>query len=76
MKGKGLHMLAFVLLIVGGLNWLLFGLFNWEIGLLFGDPGNIIAKIIYILVGLAALFELFGHKKGCMYCKGSSSAPM
>ncbi|OHA87949.1 MAG: hypothetical protein A2653_01825 [Candidatus Zambryskibacteria bacterium RIFCSPHIGHO2_01_FULL_43_25] len=76
MKGKGLHMLAFVLLIVGGLNWLLFGLFNWEIGFLFGGSSAVISKIIYILVGLAALLELFSHKKSCMYCKGSSSAPM
>jgi uncharacterized membrane protein YuzA (DUF378 family) len=62
---SGLHKVAWILLIIGGLNWLLFGLFNWEIGSLVGGMGSVIAKIIYILVGLSALYLLFakmGHK--------------
>ena len=71
---KGLHMLAFLLLIVGGLNWLLVGLFSWDVGQLFGGQEAIISRIVYILVGLAAVLELVGHKKACKYCKGSTSA--
>ncbi|MDP2812353.1 MAG: DUF378 domain-containing protein [bacterium] len=69
---KGLHMLAFLLLIVGGLNWLVLALFSWDIGQLFGGQDALISKIIYVLVGLAAILELIGHKKACKYCKGST----
>lgn len=77
MKGKGLHMTAFILLIIGGLNWLLLGLFNWEIGSLLGGMDSVVSKIVYVLVGLAALYELFTHKKNCKHCqkKGMSGSP-
>ena len=69
-----MHKLSFILLIIGGLNWLLIGIFNWGIGELFsGMPW--IAKIIYILVGLSAVYELFTHKANCKQCvKGGASA--
>lgn len=65
---KGLHMVAFLLLVIGGLNWLLVGLFNWDIGQLFGGMSALISKIIYILVGLSALYFLFTHKNDCKMC--------
>jgi len=43
---KGLHKLAHILLIIGGLNWLLIGLFNWGVADLVGMD---VAKIIYII---------------------------
>jgi uncharacterized membrane protein YuzA (DUF378 family) len=49
---------AMVLLIIGGLNWLLVGLFQYNlVTALFGE--NVIARLIYVLVGLAALYELY-----------------
>ena len=68
-----LHKIAFLLLAVGGLNWLLVGVFGWEIGSLFGGMDAIISRIIYILVGLSALVELFSHKKNCKECVASGS---
>jgi len=63
-----LHKIAFVLLIIGGLNWGLeafgYGIGNWI-------PANV-AMIIYILVGLAALYEVFTHKKNCRDCDSSA----
>ena len=59
-------MVAFILVIVGGLNWLLVGLINFDLVMwLFVDilGMGILAKIVYILVGLAALYELMTHKK-------------
>jgi uncharacterized membrane protein YuzA (DUF378 family) len=45
---------AMVLLIVGGLNWLLVGVFNWNlVKALFGQ--GVLARGIYTLVGLAAI---------------------
>ncbi len=71
---KGLHIVAWILLIVGGLNWLLVGLFNTGIGDWLGMP---VGKVIYILVGLAALLELFTHKGMCKACgtSGMSTGP-
>ena len=69
---KTLHMIAFILLIVGGLNWLLVGVFGWDIGVLFGGQTELIPRIIYILVGLAAVYELFTHKKNCKACDSPS----
>ena len=51
---KLLFKLAMVLLIVGGLNWLLVGLFNWNlVKALLGQ--GVIARSIYTLVGVAAI---------------------
>jgi len=69
---KGLHVISFILLVVGGLNWLVFALFNWDIGELFGGMDAAVSQIIYILVGLAALVEIFGHKSRCKACEGQT----
>ena len=63
-----LHTLTFILLIIGGLNWLLVGLTGWDVGQLFGGMSAPVSKIIYILVGLSALYEVFSHKKLCNEC--------
>jgi uncharacterized protein len=55
---KTLNLFALVLVIVGGLNWLLVGLFKWDlVGGIFGGMDSIIARIVYILVGLAAIYS-------------------
>ena len=73
---KGFHAVTSILLIVGGLNWLLQGLFGWDIGQIFGGQDAAVSRIIYVLVGISAVIELFGHKKSCMWCgkKGMSSS--
>ncbi len=47
---------AFVLLVVGGLNWLLVGLFSFDlVSTLFGSM-SILSRVVYVLVGVAALY--------------------
>lgn len=75
MKGKGLHMVSFILLVVGGLNWLLVGLFSWDIGVLLGGMSSALSRLVYVLVGLAAIYEVATHKSRCKACE-KSSAPM
>lgn len=58
----GLKGLTFLLVIIGGLNWLLVGLFSWDVGNIFGGMQAIISRIIYILVGLSALHQIFTNK--------------
>ncbi len=72
-KNKGIHIIAFILLVVGGLNWLILALFNWEIGEIFGGMDSIVSKIIYILIGLSALYEIFTHKESCTACDTDNS---
>ena len=71
------HKITWLLLIIGGLNWLLVGVLSWDIGALFGGQGEMIPRIIYILVGLSAIYELFSHKKTCADCTVKApAAPM
>ena len=53
---KALTLLAIVLLVVGGLNWGLVGLFQFNlVATLFGET-SLISNIVYILVGLSAVY--------------------
>jgi uncharacterized membrane protein YuzA (DUF378 family) len=52
----GLDWLALAVMMLGGLNWALVGAFDVDlVATLFG-PGTIVARILYILVGLAAIW--------------------
>jgi len=69
MKGEkcNMHCVAWGLVLIGGLNWGLVGLFNWNlVEVLFG-AWPMLVKIIYILVGLSAVSMLV--KKSCKMCK-------
>lgn len=50
--------IALVLLVVGGLNWALVGLFNFDlVAALFGNM-SMLSRIVYVLVGIAAIYAL------------------
>lgn len=69
---KALHGVSFVLLVVGGLNWLLHA-FGWNVvDAIFGE-GSVLAKVVYVVVGLATLVILFTHKGTCKMCVSNSS---
>ena len=60
---KAVDTIALILLIVGGINWALVGLFDFDlVASLFGtgEPGDAgtVGTIIYVLVGLAALWAI------------------
>lgn len=65
---KAFHTIVFLLLVVGGLNWLLVGLVGWDISRWLGGMDGAVARVIYILVGLAAVVEIFSHGKRCKTC--------
>lgn len=55
---KLLDMVLGALLIIGGLNWGLVGLFNFNlVTVIFGD-GTGLTRFIYILVGFAAVYDI------------------
>ncbi|MDD4816172.1 MAG: DUF378 domain-containing protein [Clostridia bacterium] len=54
------NLVAFVILIIGGLNWLLVGALQFDVvAELLGGTAAIISRIIYILVGISALWLTF-----------------
>ena len=56
---KAINVAALLLIIIGGLNWGLVGLFNLDlIAAIFGG-GSFLARLIYILVGLAAIYGFY-----------------
>jgi uncharacterized membrane protein YuzA (DUF378 family) len=56
---KSLNVISLILLIVGGLNWLIFGLFQWDlVGGIFGGMDSGIARTVYVIVGIAALYSI------------------
>jgi uncharacterized membrane protein YuzA (DUF378 family) len=75
-----LHMVAWILVVIGGLNWLLVGVGdfaggNWNVvawlcSFIGGTP---VEAIVYILVGLAAIYEIVTHKSNCKACSTGAS---
>lgn len=48
---------SLILVIVGALNWLLVGLFKFDlVGWIFGGQTALISRIVFIIVGLAGLW--------------------
>ncbi len=67
MNNKTLHMVAFLLLVVGGLNWGLTALGFNLVNLLLGSV-PFLEKVVYLLVGLSAVVLLMTHKNDCKPC--------
>ncbi len=63
---KNLHNLAFWLVIIGGLNWFLVGIFGWDIGMIFGGQGAFVSRVFYILIGISAFYLFYLHKDCCL----------
>src|SRR3989344_3264617 len=76
------HTIAWILVMVGGLNWLLVGLggfmgSDWNLvhAILGGMPA--LEWLVYVLVGVSAVYEIVMHKKLCKNCaSGMSSSGM
>ena len=64
-KHMGLHMVAFILLVIGGLNW---GLRIFGVDIETWHLGMTVDKIIYALVALSAIYEIFTHGGRCKEC--------
>ena len=56
---KALNLITLLLIIIGGINWLLVGAFQFDlVASLFGGQDAALARIVYVLVGLSALYQL------------------
>ena len=58
-----LDWIAVTLLIVGGINWGLIGLFSFNlVAAIFGEM-SALSRIVYVLVGLSAVYSIFTSQK-------------
>jgi hypothetical protein len=59
---KKIDVVAAVLLVVGGLNWGLVGVLNFDlVAKLFGEL-SVVSRMVYSLVGLAAVYQALSWK--------------
>jgi uncharacterized membrane protein YuzA (DUF378 family) len=73
---KALHAIAFILVVVGALNWGLVGLGGWNVvSALLGSWGWL-ERLVYILVGLSGVLLVFTHKRDCKMCEAKGPATM
>ena len=66
---KAIHVIAFILVIVGGLNWGLTALGYNVVEMILGM--GMVTKIVYLLVGISAIVLAVTHKKDCRCCQAS-----
>lgn len=72
---KWLHTIAFILVLIGGINWLLFAVIPVRpeqdgfdlIQILFGFSDSLVF-ITYVLIGISAIYLAFVHAKECKIC--------
>lgn len=56
---KTLNVIALTLLIIGGLNWLLVGLFQYDlVAGIFGGQNSTLSRIVYVIVGVCAVYSI------------------
>lgn len=72
---KALHVIAFILVIIGGLNWGLTA-FGWNVVNLVLGAYPVVENAVYVLVGLSAIVLIFTHGKDCAMCVKKASTNM
>lgn len=60
---KILDVIVATLLVVGGLNWGLVGIFQFDlVATILGGQSSLLSRLVYTLVGLAAVYQGLGWK--------------
>jgi len=69
---KEMHMVAFVLVVVGALNWGLWGLFGFNLVNTLVGSWPAVEKLVYILVGVSGAYLAATHMNDCKMCSMKS----
>ncbi|OGL73319.1 hypothetical protein A3E39_01060 [Candidatus Uhrbacteria bacterium RIFCSPHIGHO2_12_FULL_60_25] len=64
-KMCGVHKIAWILVLIGGINWGLVGGFQFNLVEAILGQWPVIVRVVYVLVGLSAL-AMLGAEKCCM----------
>jgi uncharacterized protein len=68
---KTLHMVSFIAVIAGAINWALIGLFNYNVVAILFGTAPMIMRVVYVAIGLAAVQLLMSHQGDCKVCSAS-----
>ncbi len=61
---RAINLITLFLVIVGGLNWGLIGLFDFDlVAALFGEMSTL-SRLVYVLVGISAVWQLIPLVRG------------
>lgn len=61
---KALNLITLLLVIIGGINWLLVGALDYDlVAGIFGGQEAMLSRLVYVLVGLSALYQLVPFSK-------------
>ena len=60
---RTLDVIVAVLLVVGGLNWGLVGLFDFDLVETLFSSIPVVQKTVYVLVGLSAIYQIIGLRE-------------
>lgn len=74
---KLLHIIGFILVVVGGINWGLVGAYmllnngmmGWNVVNMLLGSWPMVEAVVYVLVGLSAIWMLAMHPKECTVCR-------
>lgn len=58
---KALNIITLSLVIVGGLNWGLVGLFDFDLVAAILGAGSVLSRLVYVLVGLSSAWQLISR---------------
>jgi uncharacterized membrane protein YuzA (DUF378 family) len=78
---KAVHMIAWILVMIGALNWGLIGLggfmgSDWNVVNMILGSVPMLESLVYVLVGLSAVYEIVMHRKNCKVCSSSGAPTM
>lgn len=59
---KNIDLITLILIIVGGLNWGLVGLLNFDLVAAIFGSATFLSSLVYTLVGISAIYQLAGMK--------------
>ncbi len=71
---KIVNVIAYVIAIIGALNWLLVGVFSFDLVAFIFGAGSVVTRIIYTLVGISGLWLIFSELIYRPFLKNDSAA--
>ncbi len=71
---KALHLIAFILVVIGGINLGLIGAANFDLVAKILGTGTV-TKVVDVLIGLSALVLVFTHWGDCKKCESKTTVP-
>jgi len=72
---KVMHMTAFILVVIGALNWGLVGLFSFNLVELILGSVTWLERLVYVLVGISGVWLAATHRQNCGLCSVPAPHP-